>query len=648
MIIAPVTRELKSVKPSVAVHEAKQLKPVRPIMPQPVPLTEIKLTYKRPARETEVIKALIRDQPVAEAIDATTDHAWLVVLGHFAQALGLTARLAGVTLPQRQGKNGPPQTKLIEFLVGILGGIDYLQDLNQGSQPIATDPTIAQAWAEAAFSHYSQVSRSLDAADETTLAGVIAALRQVSAPFIQAAIMEMLKRQGRLTVDVDLAGRPVSPTSTDYQDATFGWMDDEVQKGYQGAVSSLVSERWGRLMLTWQRYSGRTLSAECLQAVVQELETVLQVRPRRRVELVQARREALQGQLVQQQAKLDQQHQQVKDLWQQLRVAKAEGQQYQAEVNRLAVEYQTKGWIERPHSHLAKRRGKLAAARKRESRLWRDLDQLQARLGQQDRLVQTQQAALLALDEWLATLDADNRANPNPVTLMVRVDAGFSTGANLTWLIEMGYAILTKAHHSQTSDSLRRRLSAHPAWTRVGHNAEAIAMGTYQPHDCPYPLQAMLVRYHLPGKNRYTTLLAYDETPPPALPDWFKQYNGRQILEAGIKEEKGVFTLKRHLVRSPIGMQLQEQFALFGANFVRWAAAWVKDSLTQAQPAFLTALDQVKTLVRVVAHTRARWVRNDCGNVLSFETGPFAGTIVCLAGLVALQLVLPLFNFTPS
>lgn len=119
-------------------------------------------------------------------------------------------------------------------------------------------------------------------------------------------------------------------------------------------------------------------------------------------------------------------------------------------------------------------------------------------------------------------------------------------------------------------------------------------------------------------------------------------------IEAGIKEEKGVFTLKRHLVRSPIGMQLQEQFALFGANFVRWAATWIKDCLTQSQPAFLSALDQVKTLVRVVAHTRARWVRNGCGNFLCFETGPFAGTIICLAGLVALQLVLPLFNFAPS
>jgi len=39
MIIAPVTRELKPVKASLADHEAKRWKMVRPIMPKPVPLT---------------------------------------------------------------------------------------------------------------------------------------------------------------------------------------------------------------------------------------------------------------------------------------------------------------------------------------------------------------------------------------------------------------------------------------------------------------------------------------------------------------------------------------------------------------------------------------------------------------------------------
>ena len=233
--------------------------------------------------------------------------------------------------------------------------------------------------------------------------------------------------------------------------------------------------------------------------------------------------------------------------------------------------------------------------------------------------------------------------------IVLRIDAGFSTGPNLTWLIEMGYTVLTKAHHGSTAHSLRQRLSPQTEWTRVGSNAEAVHMGGYDHHDCPYLLQAMLVRYHLPDEMRYTTLFYYDESSPPPLPEWFARYNGRQTIEAGIKETKSVFTLKRHLVRSPIGMQLQEQFALFAANLVRWAAAWVKDMLRQANRNFTVALDQVKTLVQIASRARARWVRNRLGHTLIFdENGPFAGTIIRLSGQVAFQLVLPLFNFVPT
>ncbi len=608
-----------------------------------------KIEIKWPKPEAVRIAELVGKQEIGEEIDATTDHAWLVVLGHFAQALNLVAGLASVPLEQQKGPDKTiPQTKLIEFLTGILGGIEYLQDLNKGSQPIAKDQTIAQAWGQAIFRHYSQVSRTLEVADEETLAAVVEVLRTVSAPFIQAAVMEEIKQKGRLMIDVDLTGRVVGPTSSDYDEATFGWMDDGVSKGYQDALTTLVSERWQRLLLTLQRYSGRTLSAECLQAALTEVEEVLQVRPRRRVELVQARRQEMVVHIDQLQAQWDRNQQEQGRLWVRIREAQTEIEQYQAEVSRLENEYQAKGWLERPHSQLAKMRRKLTSAQKRKDRAWRDLTKLHHRADRLQQQIRQPQEELLALDEWLAYLEADNMANPNPVSMVVRIDAGFSTGTNLAWLIEMGYTVLTKAHHSSSTNSLRRRLPAQPEWTRVGKNAEAIAMGDYYQNECPYPLQAMVVRYHLPGKFRFTTLFYYDDCPPPALPDWFKLYNARQTIEAGIKEEKSVFTLKRHLVRSPIGMQLQEQFALFGANFVRWAAAWVKDLLSQANQNFTQALGQVKTLVRVVSRTRARWVRNAVGNSLIFdESTPFAGTIISLSGLVAIQVPLRLFNFGP-
>jgi tetratricopeptide (TPR) repeat protein len=615
-------------------------------IPQPLAIDEIKLVVKRP--EVKLITEVVGDRTVGEVIDASTDHAWLVVLGHFAQALGVVKDLSQVHLKQRKGTDElPPQTKLIEFLVGILGGIEYLQELNLGAEPIAADPTVVEAWGQKSFRHYSQVSRTLEVTDEQTLAEVVEVLQTISRPFMQQAVMETLKRHGQLMLDVDLTGRPVSPTSTDYPDADFGWMDDDVRKGYQAAVTSLVCEPWGRLLLTLQRYAGRTLSADCLQAAIRQVEQVLEVRPRRRVELVQERRQTWLTGLVQVQAKLTANQQHQDQLWQALRQAKTEAQQLQTEVSRLADDQNDPG-SGRPYSQAAKCQRRLVAAQKRQSRAWRDLTKLQARADRLQQRLNQEQEQLLALDEWLAYLETDNTANPNPVSLVVRLDAGFSTGPNLTWLIEMGYIILTKVHHQASTDSLRRRLLAHPDWRRVGKNAEAVAVADYQQHDCPYALAAMLVRYHLPGKVRYTALLYYAETPPPALPDWFKAYNARQTIEAGIKEEKGVFTLKRHLIRSPIGMQLQEQFALFGANLVRWAVAWVKNLLCQANQNFQTALAEVKTLVRVVSRARGRWVRHSVGSTLIFdEAGPFAGTVISLSGFVAVQLPLRLFNFVP-
>lgn len=606
-------------------------------------ILKVKIPFRNQA---EQVASIVGGRVVTDALDATTEHVWLVVMGQFAQMIGLIKGLEGVPIDQKQNPKCPPQTKLIELLVGILGGIEYLQDLSLEAHAIDKDATVAQAWAQAIFAHYSGVSRTLEATDEHTLAAVIEILNQVSRPFIQAAVMETIRKQGSLTADVDLTGREVSPTSTDYQDATFGWMADDVHNGYQAAIVSLVCERWQRLMLALKRYPGRTHSAECLQDMVHELEQILGVRPSRRVSLVETRRQAMQTKIQTLQEHLERHQDQERALRASIVQNRAEAKALQAE--RLGQEPADgdPDKTEKPHSRLAKVCHKLEAAQAREARNWRDLKKVQAIRRNQEDEMQIQQEQLTQLEAWLAELEADNQANPNPIPFTLRIDAGFSTGPNLAWLIEMGYIVLTKAHHASISQSLRQRLVEPVTWTRVGRNADAVNMGDYYQNDCPYPLQAMLVRYHLPTELRYTTLFYYADTPAPALPQWFHYYNARQTIEAGIKEEKGVFTLKRHLVRSLIGMQLQEQFALFSANFVRWTAAWVKEALRQANHTFETALDEVKTLGRIVSRSSARWVRNALGNTLVFDPdGPFANTILCLSGQVAIQLTLPLFNF---
>jgi hypothetical protein len=50
------------------------------------------------------------------------------------------------------------------------------------------------------------------------------------------------------------------------------------------------------------------------------------------------------------------------------------------------------------------------------------------------------------------------------------------------------------------------------------------------------------------------------------LPGWFASYNGRQTIEAGIKEGKNVFQMHHLKVRSPAGLMIWEEFAVFAAN----------------------------------------------------------------------------------
>jgi hypothetical protein len=474
-----------------------------------------------------------------------TDHALLVLLGQFAQHLGVVSRLQAVPLAQKTVDHAP-QTRLIEFLVGILAGINHLQDLNDAPTPIVKDHTVAHAWGQKAFAHYSSVSRTLAAADATTLQAVHDALAQVSRPFLDREVLAILQRNQPVTVDIDLTGRAVSPTSTDYPDAAFGWMDDAVSKGYQSAISSLSGGPSGRLLLAAQRYAGKAKSAECLQAAVRASETTLGVRPIRRTALLEAQLSALDARVATQHARLEK-----------------------------ACEVQaTAKWKHERHGlGLALRDERYQQQRVR-------LEERLARTTQTVRRVTVEFSALelqqARLRDWLAQLRGDNASLVSAVTVVLRVDAGFATDANLAWLIEMGYTVLTKAHSGHTTTRLQRAVPPDACWTAVGANAEAVPLGPQVIGDGRYALTALQVRYHLPTGWRHTTLLWYGDTPAPPAAGWFGAYNARQTLEAGIKENKAVFTMRRPLVRSPVGMQLQEAFALFAANLVRWAAAWVQ------------------------------------------------------------------------
>jgi hypothetical protein len=68
--------------------------------------------------------------------DTLTHHAMLVAWGLFAQNIGLIQAIEAVTLHQKTVEHSP-QTKVLEFFVAILAGLQHLQELSRSAHPIA-------------------------------------------------------------------------------------------------------------------------------------------------------------------------------------------------------------------------------------------------------------------------------------------------------------------------------------------------------------------------------------------------------------------------------------------------------------------------------------------------------------------------------
>src|SRR3990172_11802729 len=117
----------------------------------------------------------------------------LVAFGEFLDQHGLIDRLMKVPIPQRT-RTFAPQTKLVEFLAGIMSGSEHLEDLNDGPRPLAKDPIVARAWGQRGFAHYSSVSRTLEACTGEAVARVEQAINEFSRPFILTMVHDLLRR----------------------------------------------------------------------------------------------------------------------------------------------------------------------------------------------------------------------------------------------------------------------------------------------------------------------------------------------------------------------------------------------------------------------------------------------------------------------
>lgn len=574
-----------------------------------------------------------------------TSHAMLIPWGLFAQEIGLIRGIQAVPIPQRT-RDHAPQAKVLELFAAILKGSAYLQDISLGPNPLDQDQAVARAWCQERWADYSGVSRTLKVCTSDTVEGLEAVLAEVGRPFIDHEVMLALRDRQVLVYDGDLTGRPVSNTSTSYPGAAFGWMSAEVRLGYQAALVSMHSPTYGRLWLSVKQHPGDTVSSSQAEAMVRAAEASTGVRPRRRTELL-AQRIIAQQALVQ--AAMEKQaacEARVARARERLACVEQEYQQWGQRVADLVARYEAKERPVRPHSQLSQARAKLRVQEQRLPRRQQALAKAQRGLERWQQKVACLQAELDALQRRLAQLEEDNRSNAAPIRAIFRLDAGFGSGANIALLIEMGYDIYTKANNAQVVAAMRRKVDKTTSWTRVGKNAEMATWEKVSITNCPYPLDVGLERFHVGDKLQHAVLLHYGTDRVTADPvAWFNFYNGRQTIEAGIKEGKNVFQMHHLKVRSQTGLAIQEQLTVFAANFVRWAAAWLSQNSTTTSEALQRIQASVKQSVRIAANTTAQVTWQSQGCLLRFtELSPLADAVLAVRTVGAFQLALPLFK----
>jgi hypothetical protein len=535
-----------------------------------------------------------------------------------------------------------PQTKVLEFLVAMLAGLPHLKDISRSAHPLDQDQVTAEAWGQPGWADYSGVSRTLQQMSEAEVDALVAVLEAICQPFIDREVEGALQRQGEVVYDADLTGRSVSSTSSSYPAAAFGYMGDTIELGYQAALVSMHSPTFGRLWLASDLHPGDTVSVTEAQALVRAAERRTGRRPRRRTALLATRlaqaQAALQRLAETVAQSLDRQHQAQAKLEETTRRLR----EWEQQLKTLTDQYQRQNRQPTAHCQMSRANRKVVTYTNRLPRCQKALAVAQGRLARHQARYDQAQTLVEQLQLHYQSLVADNAANPQPIRATFRLDGGFASRDNIAWLIEMGYDLYTRGRSTTVADALSAALTADTVWVRAGGNAALTAWAHTTVDDYfIYPMDVALAHYHTGQTLRRAVLLHYGHQQVSAdLAAWFHHYNGRQTIEAGIKEGKNVFQMHHLKVRSSQALRLQEALAWFAANFVRFAAHWLA---TYQQPLTLS-LTSVKHMVQVDAHTSA-WVhRQGPVWVLTFTEHSFYAGSSLRFGQGAIQLPLPLLN----
>jgi hypothetical protein len=176
-------------------------------------------------------------------------------------------------------------------------------------------------------------------------------------------------------------------------------------------------------------------------------------------------------------------------------------------------------------------------------------------------------------------------------------------------------------------------------WEKISKNGFIAESTRSTLGHCPYPLRLFACRQWW-GENKPERWSALVVTPDLEAQHWPARrigtfYNGRQVIEAGIKEGKGVFASRHLPTRHEAGVALYQELVLAAQNLIRW----FRRQVLRRTP---LGRSGVRQLIHVAAKSRALVVAGQDAIVLQFAPqSPWHGLTLSLRPQISYQLWLP-------
>lgn len=539
---------------------------------------------------------LLRDFP------EFTPHGLLVVLGHFAQQIGLVKAFAEQIHIAMQTREHSPQGKLLTAFLSLVAGLASGRALNLA---LGGDTVVAQAWGLPRF------------ADPSLIYDLLHRLQPQHLQQLEAVYQGLWDQHSRalrqprdvpLVVDLDQVGLPVSPEAQTIEGVAPGYfVGGPGQQGLQFAVAFVGAP--------WPEALGGCLqpgNAHLLWSVwplLDLLERRLGAPPRRPSDLARLR------------AWWDQQAQQAEDkqrAW--LQKAARKRQDYQRQRQRSAQRQAERRAIGRQKKRFPQRAMRYQARQaqlQRQSQHWQDC----ARRSQEaaDRyFLRADRAwqAAVGIRQQIAALDRHLAEDPrphSPRTIILRADSAVGTLSQVAVWMALGYGVVVKAYASTLAPALVRRWGDQLHWERAHEHLRVAEVPAPAWPECPFPVRAVLLEYtHAQERKSYTALLSNLPTPDYPPVELVRFYHQRPTIEAFNKVLLRVLHFDHLRTRALLPNQVMAQLGLLAYTFLRWA----QDTFFAGTPLAGRGLsDLVEQGLTVLA--QVRWEGNTCTTLLA-------------------------------